>query len=540
MLRLPPWSPPYLNGESLPQIFSPPPTVRLRVEASDQWFAEAGDDAVRAAEAVIRGHEETIQQIVQAHRGYFGLSSGGGFQRKHATLPGLSLMHDVNGGLETLHITVRPENARHGSAAAAAASPSSSPACLLVLYGGNQIAAYSTKELPELKLVYQKTLEKSSWGSKPLLTSQFKFNRGTRSTVLSPLVVKKGVVSAGEKHSLTTCDSQFPQHALTQFVVTSTPASIVPLQNGSLGTLYTTHDVYAWGKGGWGKSGPGGDTTTYPVSVDKAGVYYYVPSNDTGFVGVYPSASYGLWDAWNVGVYWPKAPYGLPDSVNAELISYPLDGFYTCSAIAQGGGASARIQTGATLNVAQNLGVPVYSNDGHVDTVHVGDVSATFKLGDPDADVSTEELSCLGLNGAVMIVPASDNFATGFGNEISVSWFPPSLGSTAAKSYCATGNSLKMAPVTIYTPYSQSSVSSSEAPCIGPWLHVSNGRHVIQGYQIWSVPHGPTDPWNSAGTLSETHLYCDEVDISGKLPTAIENVQTVLMDVPLSRIRQLV
>ena len=543
MFDLPTWSPPYRNGESLPQSFNAPPTVRVGIEASDEWFAAAGDSAMHAAEALIHANLADIQQLVQAHRGYFGLSNDG-FQRKHATLPGLALMHDVHNGLETLTLTAQPESAAIGGPAAAMGLLRQlQQPCLLVFYGGNKLAAYLMSALPELKLVGKKTLKKSSWGAKPLLTSQFKFNRGTRSTVLSPLVVKKGVVAAGDKHSLTMCDSQLPQAALEQFVETSTPATMLPLQNGSGTTLYTTSDVYAWGNGAWTKSGPGGDASTSPVSVSSEGTYYYVPFNDTGFTTVYPDTFYGLWDPWGRG-FWPRAPYGLPSEANTRIVDGVDDGsitgYYVLTATENGGAASTMCVSGmdTTLHATQNLGVPVYSNDGHVDTLHTNDVSAAFVLND-DLDAFVNTLDCLGVVGTVTRSPEGEY--SGSGKGIGLSWFPPSLGSVASKSYCTIGESLAPHPVTVCTPYGQSTLPVSTWPCIGPWLHVSNGKHCVQGFQIWSVPQGaPTDPWNSDGTLLETHLYCDKVDISKALIVPVDQVQTLLMDVPLSRIRQLV
>ena len=532
-LRLPPWNPPYRDGESLPQTFNAPPTLRLNIEASDQWFAEAGDSAVRAAEAIIQEHEARIQQIVQAHRGYFGLSSGGGFQRKHATLPGLELMHDVNVGLETLHFTVRPENAILGTEAAAIlAEHQLQQPCLLVFYGGNKLAAYSMAELPELKLLYQVVLKKSSWGAKPLLTSQFKFARGLTSTVMSPLVVKAGVVTAHRDHYFTTCA---PVGALHRFRQSRTRAEIVPLQNGDEASLYTPHDILSKHR----SPSSGGVSGAEPICITSDGTYYYPWEVDSPVVVV---------SGFNA------TQYPIPDTVtDAMQRSFDDAGDET---MIQAGAWVGTVQHGvgdlqvdvstvaATFDsgtgsavgaVSYKVPVPIYRANGKIDKVGEGAetvdiaVDIVWRVWDTGSsqDGSYVLGRIFGLDAtyswhATAPHAGGDTLAySGDRLTVGVYPFPPWLSADGIYAfvlrYSADDSGTKENYVV--TPYKR-----FENVTFEPWLHVSNGKHFIQGFI----------------TDGTSHLYCDKVDISGRLPTDVKNVQTVLMDVPLSRIQQLV
>jgi hypothetical protein len=84
----------------------------------------------------------------------------------------------------------------------------------------------------------------------------------------------------------------------------------------------------------------------------------------------------------------------------------------------------------------------------------------------------------------------------------------------------------KSSQLTIFTPYGNFSGKSFK-----PWIHVSNGEHFIQGFQV----------------DGKAHLYLDSIDITDKLPAAltgkdsvyIDDIKTMIMDVPLGVVKNL-
>lgn len=82
--------------------------------------------------------------------------------------------------------------------------------------------------------------------------------------------------------------------------------------------------------------------------------------------------------------------------------------------------------------------------------------------------------------------------------------------------------------MTHYTPYGE---FENKLDFI-PWLHVDNGVHVIQGFGFGHAPDAP----------DKRHLYLDGQEYGSRLSEAIgadiNQIQMVVMDVPLSRIKQ--
>jgi hypothetical protein len=133
---------------------------------------------------------------------------------------------------------------------------------------------------------------------------------------------------------------------------------------------------------------------------------------------------------------------------------------------------------------------------------------------------------------------SSDNSKQKQANFLYLEPFPPSLSANKAyysieqgdiAAYPGPGTDVPLAnsQLLITTPYGAFAGAKFQ-----PWLHVSNGQHYIQGFQI----------------DDQSHLYCDGTDITATLPkaltgkgatVAVNDIKTVIMDVPLGVIKKL-
>jgi hypothetical protein len=75
------------------------------------------------------------------------------------------------------------------------------------------------------------------------------------------------------------------------------------------------------------------------------------------------------------------------------------------------------------------------------------------------------------------------------------------------------------------------------------WLHASNGKHIVQGFCIATTFAHDVSDGDSEPPAWAPHLICDGVPfgaaLAAALGTSIDNIQTLLLDVPLGRIKQL-
>ena len=67
-----------------------------------------------------------------------------------------------------------------------------------------------------------------------------------------------------------------------------------------------------------------------------------------------------------------------------------------------------------------------------------------------------------------------------------------------------------------------------------PWMHVSNGDYILQGF-------GFGDPYSAP---TRRYLYLNGTDVSVALPKALDtdimNINAILMYIPLARIQEFV
>lgn len=79
---------------------------------------------------------------------------------------------------------------------------------------------------------------------------------------------------------------------------------------------------------------------------------------------------------------------------------------------------------------------------------------------------------------------------------------------------------------TISTPYGQFSGATAES--FTPWLHVSNGKHVIQGFYVDGTPHAFVDGSSQAGFLTKIATACNCLE---------SEIVAMYMDVTLAKVQ---
>lgn len=209
----------------------------------------------------------------------------------------------------------------------------------------------------------------------------------------------------------------------------------------------------------------------------------------------------------------------------SEIISppYPLIVKYTikithidkCSgqaSMSDGASQTFTLELGGDED-AFNASIVAWVNSATADAVKAGieniNSNVTIPLGAGAQTLSIFDTS--------LVKPITDSFDP---TVVYLEPFPPGLGKTATKAYYSTTSDFLN--LDIHTPYEKFSGKKFQ-----PWLHVSNGQHYIQGFQV----------------DDESHLYCNSKDITHTLPEAlgvgIGEIKTMVMDVPLSVIKKL-
>ena len=388
---------------------------------------------------------------------------------------------------------------------------------LWVFHGGNEITAFVMGH-SGLKKVRHKTCRRSSWGYDRLLTSEFKF--GGLPVVMSPLHRKGGALLVGSNHYLTFCS--ISDASLRAFKETSIPIDTIPFMNGNNRNIYTLK----------------GTPDAVPIMVDSDGTYYYAwicGSPQTVVSGA------------------DETKYPVPKKVTDRKNEIMVTTYY-------GGGGEETPQIcyflgsgkDGNIDITEGWLTAYFDNDlnGHLDgtlsydaPVPVYTIGDSVRISSIHVDVTGDaSWNRLGLGGTYnMTKPVSGHYhwegvdVTSYAHSgeivvVSIMPFPPSLGIDLSSMYynimrlpvdSPDGSPSGPAINKTYTPYSEHDVAADK---FKPWLHVSNGEHFIQGYAI-------------EGTA---YLYYDRQDMSSMLGDInVSDIQTIIMDVPLSRIDEI-
>lgn len=143
--------------------------------------------------------------------------------------------------------------------------------------------------------------------------------------------------------------------------------------------------------------------------------------------------------------------------------------------------------------------------------------------------VSSSRSGSVAFAGVSLAIPNTDT--------ITIQPFPPSLGIAAGKVYFTVDGTTRMPD--IYTPY-ENFLGREVGTEFRPWLHVSNDAHFIQGFKI---SHFDVGQFRFVDDV--TRIYLDKTDVTDALVKAlgkdatIDDVKTMVIDVPLSRIQAL-
>ena len=443
-----------------------------------------------------------------------------------------------------------------------------------VFHDGHEITVFMVGS-NGLEKLRHKICKQSSWGYSPLLTSQFSF--GKHSTMMSPLRFDKGIGSVGANHCVSTpmfspppserVDGVFLGSVFGRSLSTSTPSDQPPLQNSDGTRIYAANDVYTMASG---KLELQGHVTNFiPYAISSDGVYDFgvvvqgwrsgissslnfpdevqaeydrqlalaneaVTQTGDVYSGTYGEimgssmggtmsysghvTPYAHIDAVMGGVF--TSSWGIGTSTFSGSDDAVKDSKLSISAYSHGNkdrvelkelseGSASCITSLSFVNIGiEQYGYEEHNLDGSTGgSILYGEVSASYTEDFYQHEVmgvETENQSYSGEAGSIQLIgfpPATDD--TGF--------YKSTILPLLADGSIDTDN----VETTFHTPY-QSYGGEGKG-----WLHVSNGKHYIQGFIVDDVPY----------------LYYDGQNMSGMLAGISMNaIQTIVMNIPLSRI----
>jgi hypothetical protein len=414
---------------------------------------------------------------------------------------------------------------------------------LLVMYGGNKVATIAMSALDAfaktgvLPVSMQKTLASSSWPTQKDVTPapssaafQSQFNSVCQlaldtsgSTLLAPFTItvrgdgdSKIAVIAGSSTQCLSHSSNF-----SSFTPTLTPVSFPPLFNGpSGGLIFTTDGKYVLLNSVYvGASPAPPQAPCYAISA-LGSRYYGAYLGELSIPGCLFSIGAATVSQGDIS---KLAPAGDVAAIFAGASGYPVGGWW-----AQDGSVTALSGGNVTLNVP----FPIFHQDAaaHVDTVGMTTMVVEGAGGNSGNTTygSGSMAGWASLSGSQGSGASNQNTLEAFALT-----FPYGTGATGGKFYG--GSSLVTGPGAYKNNFSSPNGSIAIAGSfkfgsdITAWLHVSNGKHVIQGIN---------NSIGAPGGEVVQVLWLDGVDISTKLSAAIgvsvNEIQHVVMDFPSS------
>lgn len=390
--------------------------------------------------------------------------------------------------------------------------------CLFVFHDGDTITAFTLGEYGPKPLRGMKF--RRAWGNKKLMASQFTFQKGKASSVLSPLHMDHGL-QVGKTYYWSMCGWS---KAFREFKDTGISAELAPLQASDGIKIYIQD----------------GNSKDIAVAIGSDGTCYYQGVTDVPTPVI-----------WAVDPERYSPPQREVDKMGADIVGGgggPED-FYIYGAW-QATGKDGGIDVSGSMVFAHGDGLgngsgigtisydmyaPKYKRSDSVDKVNMSvalpvtiDINYVWSEGTSTGVVSLA--SFLGVSGEYHydLSKAGWNY---YGDVIVVGIipFPPGLENNPyyeVARYNIASNTYTEKYV--QTPYEKFDVTSDagvgDDAFFKPWLHISNGKHYIQGFEIGD----------------ETHLYYDGKDMSHMLGKIKPNdIQMMIMDIPMGRLYEL-
>lgn len=510
------------------------PVLRVTVEVlHPENFTK--DSAAAAAQKLLA---ERLSEIMSYYRAQQANShvSGLPLSQTHKVSNGIELRHTNLNGLPVLDVRVTVDADAEGDSALV----------MMVLHSGNQITAFDMKALDNGKLskVYSAALQQSSWGNAALMTTQYRYAKDW-TVVYGPLAFSGSTISSQSYFYLSRTNNKLAASCLTQSVSSRTPRyfdevnnkTFDPLVTNSGDTFYTPYDNYTISKDGITFSGDGSSIEDSPYVIDKTGLAYY---------GVNSSDVYAV--------------------VNTDVVSSTqLRHYYGYRGYLKPVGAAKSVEDAAN-EIEATLGAAFFDFVGYYRGLNVvintayapyQDSFAPNPYADPDLSLDLPFLTCtqtadldvldvdmrnvsMMMSGAWQLAVSQPTFTATLDGVSAVvhestyealyliAW-PPGVSN---KRYFVKGVGINPnVTFTVYTPYEQFTVYSDtfyarDAIRFFPRLHASNGKHILQGFTA----------------EADTRFYLDGAEIGAKLATlcgcAVDDIQSILLDIPLARIKQ--
>lgn len=378
----------------------------------------------------------------------------------------------------------------------------------LVFYGENKLAALSMAALKRgnFQLLWKKALAQSSfgvqsnptnyWGNrKQIVARQQKISSGNHITALAGVTITGGVISADTSKGYIVNTAKSLLNGLSLDRTAPDGVSIVfpsgAMFNGSGNSVYTTReDIAVDLEGG--------------LSITQS--YDYTDIDD-GYQVISPDG-----DRWGAlaGAITIGNAYSLTQSA-------ALSGYNNIASL----GPDGESYIGVNIPGNNTLSVRClsYTRSGGVDALELRTSSATY---DVAADPPSTNASWLDFSYYDTVDDAGGNFAVG-------NTFMAYLGDTPDKMFLQIETFTAPKTTTVNTPYLTRTATSKPAG-IFPWLQLSNGEVMVQGFMTY-VDFLNVEP-------PQRHIYIDSMgttDVLESLATIIgttaDDINSMLLDI---------
>jgi hypothetical protein len=509
--------------------------------------------------AVLRQYGGVARQYLAAFRQGRELSGLGLVNRNGSLDNGVGMRYSSQFGNEYIDIVVSPEAVRK------LLGEAESDLYMLILYGTNQIAYIPMGSIssPAGK-VTKKTLGQSDWSPPQWFTEQYWFNDYGAVWQIPIFQAKLSndwhvltanmEISADGVISIPDVNDQTPVYNTKDTILRSakstTPYSsatfdtpllvtfcVTMIMNGSGRTMYNDRqDKFEWtAKDGVKRTATYSDNQDNLITLTGSGYSYYKTHSNVAYITT-EGGRYSDIFLQSFGTSWwgnPDKPITKPqNAARKALYNYEYPGYINDLATpADTAGyygpdnADVNIQTFGPSPPSSSFGgsysfnsvgcVPVWAkSDSGIDKLNYGacNVTMAFNAGQFGGISTGWNYQITGYFGY------SDSFSDYDYKKIrQAQLFPPSLGTKSDEVYFLSteGVSSSDSPGFLQTPFEKITFGSWWYDFyFYPWMHVSNGKHLMQGYQSVGGPKIWLDKVNYGNTLASA-IGCQLNEIRG-------------------------
>jgi hypothetical protein len=563
-----------------PTTIQPPQSVKVQVILPPgEWGHLDGQAAETVGQRMLNDFQNPIRYFTQSQRHNYSLGVTA-LSNTEFAIPGLHIMYQNLYGMEEVRINLYPSPEM--------LKKKEDELCLLVLYESNKIAAILMKDLPKegetptsLSIKLKKELLKSDWGPTSTtdnwldlrsMVAQYKY-KGPRDTEI-PVIMSP--IKVGSDYELIRDTSYWVTTSkFDVFVDAETPAiKIKSYTEGDVShfelpligidetySLQTAQKVFKYADKQIKEDGAAvsaGDYTN-PNQIDEnlitpdaicGGTFYYAE----------PATIFNVKSTWN---FYSKSlntfqAHTVPTTTSPSYAyeSYILYATMPENTVTEIGTPALDVPNvpPQTFSAAGDFFQSVFKQVDGFDQLSIRAVPVSWTIDLLESGYHLDAVS----DGYTYSGTSAATYGSQFFQFIYQ--FPPSLSS----SKCYQGlfemgeaGGGRAPKITVITPYEtiETTRSISDPNGVGydqnidmiqPWLHLSNGEHVIQGFGYNTGPfkyyNGSPDRFLPDPQYEEIKVYCNKVEISEALAlaleTEVEKLRCLFMDIPLSEIKK--